>query len=1110
MPPITITTLTAATVQQDLQNDGLDALGLATLRLSTRWSDTTPGAADYDATNLTLDLTTLRAPFRGIREFAFSPAASTLAGAVTAEATSIDVAAGEGDRFPSPAGGSVLLTLSDPSGARREIVSCTARTGDSLTVARGALGTAKQAFSDGDRVTLRLSAGTRTSQFCGSDGNPLSGPCAVLRLHPQAVLRLETLVAQRYVQPGNQPILAAPWAMVVRGAAGFTTAKWYEPDEAMTGVSGSVSFHDNRGFIVDPIHVAGLLADLQAGLPGLTGKNPGGPVAGAGGVQSIARLATGTLVHVLDLHGRPYQPALAAATLVTRDGSGNVTAVVPATGLVTLGPGDGIDTGGGDGGRLRWGWLKGGTLGSTNLVPPALPGAGSPPPVLPRPFYQLAVVDTVWALLGNRTAAAILGIPGDDQKVPPDVMQQVRDNVAINYLVDGPDVLGQSAAVLARPSQDMVLAVSPVLDGSMAVPGQSGVNAHWPAFPAPNSGAGFPTPPASPQDGMTAAWTASNAVVVTIAADKVPDGAHVRIFQQRFVTIPAITADPSFVRGDGGAAIASAGAATAVLLRNPFALAVGQPRPSPANLTMDIVVIPRSGTRKIFGAISVAVAAGPVAEPADPFAGVNAVAALPATMESIAPAPLFDIPTTVAPPAAAPGDLIAMARALASESSPRQGPRLATMARFDTIVVTGTTGGTPAGTLSWEAVLSGGHWARQTRCARQASGNPGNPAGPDVHAAGIHVSGALAYDLARHAIRRAQAIIPVGAGSLGWVASMGGTNFDPPSDLTPTNTGIGAVLETVAAVCETPELSALATPAPGATVQGMLNGVAASLGVPAPTVTIANEARLQREVRREFIASKNGFRDALWCLRRALREARELVYIESPQFAHTGTTVDLVNELATSLGQHPELKVLVCTPREADFSRKYRAWARQHYRARIQAVGDLLAVAPDRVAAFHPPGFPGRTAFIRTTTVIVDDVFCLSGATHFRRRGMTFDGSVAVSSFDRQMDHGYSKNVRALRRALMAGKLAVPTPTGAATSEWIRLGHPESAFQLVEDWLAQGGLGRIEPLWPGPADSSVLPASDDQADPDGTDGATLIATLAGLIAELGDGPSEEA
>ena len=436
------------------------------------------------------------------------------------------------------------------------------------------------------------------------------------------------------------------------------------------------------------------------------------------------------------------------------------------------------------------------------------------------------------------------------------------------------------------------------------------------------------------------------------------------------------------------------------------------------------------------------------------------------------------------------------------------------MARFETIVTTGLTG--PAdGTLLWEAVLSGGRWAEETRSALHASGNPGNPAGPDVHAPGIHMTGALAYDLARHAMRRAQPIIPLpgtpGA-SPGWFVAMDGNNFNEPQDTTTTNTGIGVVLETVAAVCETPELSLVTPPAQGTNAQQVMNAIASAIGVPAPTFTLGNDTRIIAEVRRECFVSASGLRDALWSLRRAVREARELIYIESPQFARTARAtgqptaeqVDLVAEIVTSLTAHPNLRVIICTPRESDFAAKYPGWGREHYKARTEAVGNLLAAAPDRIAVFHPVGFPGRTAFIRTTSVIVDDVWCLVGATHFRRRGMTLDGSAAVASFDRQMDNGYSRNVRAFRRALMAAKMAIAAPGAASPSaDWMRLGHPLSAFQLVPDWLAQGGLGRIQPLWPGPSDTTVLPATDDMADPDGSNGATFISLFASLIAEAG-------
>ena len=177
-----------------------------------------------------------------------------------------------------------------------------------------------------------------------------------------------------------------------------------------------------------------------------------------------------------------------------------------------------------------------------------------------------------------------------------------------------------------------------------------------------------------------------------------------------------------------------------------------------------------------------------------------------------------------------------------------------------------------------------------------------------------------------------------------------------------------------------------------------------------------------------------------------------------------------MGEIVTSLTAHPNLRVIICTPRKSDFATNYPGWGREHYKARTEAVSNLLAAAPDRILAFHPVGFPGRTAFIRTTSIVVDDVWSLVGATHFRRRGMTFDGSVAIASFDRQMDNGYSRGVRDYRRALMAAKMAIAAPGGQSPStEWMRLAMPQSAFALVTDWIAQGGLGTIQPLWPGPS-----------------------------------------
>lgn len=87
-------------------------------------------------------------------------ATSTIAnvGGIASGDTSVDVQAGDGALFPNPSGGDYFyLTLIDSSG-NREIVKCTARSTDTLTIDRGEDGTSARAFSADDKIELRLNA----------------------------------------------------------------------------------------------------------------------------------------------------------------------------------------------------------------------------------------------------------------------------------------------------------------------------------------------------------------------------------------------------------------------------------------------------------------------------------------------------------------------------------------------------------------------------------------------------------------------------------------------------------------------------------------------------------------------------------------------------------------------------------------------------------------------------------------------------------------------------------------------------------------------------------------------------------------------------------------
>ena len=94
-------------------------------------------------------------------------AVSSLASSISSGATSISLATGTGSLFPSPGSNQyfalVLTPLATPNGPPREIVYCTARSVDTLTVVRGQEGTSATTWTAGDNAQLLITAGTLSS-----------------------------------------------------------------------------------------------------------------------------------------------------------------------------------------------------------------------------------------------------------------------------------------------------------------------------------------------------------------------------------------------------------------------------------------------------------------------------------------------------------------------------------------------------------------------------------------------------------------------------------------------------------------------------------------------------------------------------------------------------------------------------------------------------------------------------------------------------------------------------------------------------------------------------------------------------------------------------------
>lgn len=82
-------------------------------------------------------------------------ASAQLASGISGASVTIVVAAGQGARFPIPGTGSYFYATLVDQGNNLEVIKCTARSGDTLTVSRGQDGTSPRSYVAGDLLELR-------------------------------------------------------------------------------------------------------------------------------------------------------------------------------------------------------------------------------------------------------------------------------------------------------------------------------------------------------------------------------------------------------------------------------------------------------------------------------------------------------------------------------------------------------------------------------------------------------------------------------------------------------------------------------------------------------------------------------------------------------------------------------------------------------------------------------------------------------------------------------------------------------------------------------------------------------------------------------------------
>lgn len=176
----------------------------------------------------------------------------TLNAGISNSATSLTLSSGQGARFPTLASGEYFYaTLIDTSN-NLEVVKCTARSTDVLTVTRAQESTSAQAFAIGDRVELRITAGglADVAALATLDADASPSLSANLDLNSNDIVDGSTLLldATRIRVPSASSNLSSP-------AAGDmyynTTDKVIKHYDGTTWIQMSNSFSADGGNVVN-------------------------------------------------------------------------------------------------------------------------------------------------------------------------------------------------------------------------------------------------------------------------------------------------------------------------------------------------------------------------------------------------------------------------------------------------------------------------------------------------------------------------------------------------------------------------------------------------------------------------------------------------------------------------------------------------------------------------------------------------------------------------------------------------------------------------------------------------------------------------------------------
>jgi hypothetical protein len=155
-------------------------------------------------------------------------ATATLASGISSGATAIALTTGQGALFPAPTGGDYFYATLVDAANNIEIVKCTARSGDTLTVARAQQSTTAKAYLASDRLELRVTAGALQEIQTLADGSITTAKLAANAVDSSKLA--DNAVTLNKIP--NSTITAAKMAAgAAEGNLGFTPARQGSGDD---------------------------------------------------------------------------------------------------------------------------------------------------------------------------------------------------------------------------------------------------------------------------------------------------------------------------------------------------------------------------------------------------------------------------------------------------------------------------------------------------------------------------------------------------------------------------------------------------------------------------------------------------------------------------------------------------------------------------------------------------------------------------------------------------------------------------------------------------------------------------------------------------------------